>query len=351
MRPTVAEERAHAIAEQLDEWELTAGERRALETKLATPWRRNGTFVALSFFGLTVFAMFALTALCKSIGATEFAAAFLAIGFAEYLIRKRQMYGSGVESALWIGGLLAFIAGLPSSGAPEWVLIVAAAFGLAAWRMQNALFGTIGVIFAAVYPAAVDHSHDYWRAALLPLGMALAAVVAKWWTYRRPWLDSLWSMVAIVMPLVAEIAGDIATYDSRGYLERAAVFAIAGTIALLAGLHLGEHALLIASGVSFAVTAYEAHDLFTTPLEWKLIAGGLALLALAGVVARALRGRTEGLVATPARLTRFDEVVKLGATMVAGSATHENAAASDPGLTGTSGGAGSFGGAGATSDY
>jgi hypothetical protein len=43
--------------------------------------------------------------------------------------------------------------------------------------------------------------------------------------------------------------------------------------------------------------------------------------------------------------------VKLSATMVAGSATHENAAAADPGLNGTSGGAGSFGGAGATSDY
>ena len=351
MRPTIAEERAHAMVEQLDQWELTAEERRAFEAKLATPWRRNGTFVALSFFGLTVFAMFALTALCKSIGATEFAAGLIAIGFAEYLIRRRRMYGSGIESALWIGGLIAFIFGLPNSGAPEWVLIVAAAFGIAAWRMQNALFGAIGIIFAAVYPAVADHSHDYWRAALLPLGMALVAVLAKWWTYRRPWLDSLWSLVAIVMPLVAEIAGNIAAYDSRGYLERAAVFAVAGTIALLAALHLYEHALLIAAGVSFAITAYEVHDLFTTPLEWKLIAGGVALLALAAVISRALRGRTEGLVATPARLTPYDEVVKLGATMVAGSPAHEHAAAADPGMTGTSGGADSFGGAGATGDY
>lgn len=346
MRPTIDEERAHAIVAELADWNVAADERKAMQAQLATPWKRNGTFVALAFFGLTVFALFAVYALCGG-----YVAAVVEIAFAEYLIRRRRMYGSGIESALWIGALLSVIAALPRSGDPEAVLVIAAAFGIAAWRMQNPFFGAIGIVFAATYPAAADHTHSYWHAALLPLGLAVAAVLAKWWEYRRPWLDSLWSYVAIVMPLVAEVAGSIAAYDGRGDLERAAVYAILGVVTLLAGLHLREHALLIAAAVSFAITAYEAHELFDTALEWKLMAGGLALLAAAGLVARALRGRTHGFVGTPARLTRYDELVKLGATMVAASPKHEAAATAEPNVTGTSGGAGSFGGAGATGDY
>ena len=35
------------------------------------------------------------------------------------------------------------------------------------------------------------------------------AIVAKRWMFFRPWIDSFWSLVAIVMPLVAEIGGRI----------------------------------------------------------------------------------------------------------------------------------------------
>jgi len=352
MRPTVAEERAHAIADQLEDWDLPAEERRAFAAQLATRWRRNSTFVALAFFGLTVFAMFALVALCKSIGVTEFTAAAIAIATGEYMIRRRRMYGSGIESALWIGGLLAFIAGLPSSGAAEALLVVAAAFGIAAWRMQNAIYGMIGVLFTTTYFVEVWRApRDYWRVAMVPLALAVIAIVAKRWIFSRPWLDSFWSYVAIVMPLAAEIGGRGVTYDSNGHLEFAITYAILGTIALLAGLHLRDHALLIAAGVSFGITAFELHDLVDTPLEWKLIAGGVILLGLAALVARRLRGRTAGFVATPARLTRYDELIKLGGTMVAGQAMHGKASEPEPGVTGTTGGGDSFGGAGATGDY
>jgi len=43
MRPTVAEERAHAMVEQLDDWELTAEERRWLE-RLRGPAVRRKTW-------------------------------------------------------------------------------------------------------------------------------------------------------------------------------------------------------------------------------------------------------------------------------------------------------------------
>ena len=352
MRPAIAEERAHAIADQLDDWNLPPEERRAFAKRLATPWRRNSVWVAVAFFGLTVFGMFALTALCKSIGATEFAAAVIAIAVAEVLIRRRRMYGSGIESALWIGGLIAFIAGLPSGNDKDAMLVFAAAFAIAAWRMQNAIFGTIAVILISAYFSENWHwMHDYWRAAMVPLAITVIAIVAKRWVYRRPWIDAFWSQVAIVMPLVAEILGQFASYSSRGHLEYGALYVVLALIALLAALHLRDHALFVAMGVCVAIAAFELHDLTDFPLEWKLIGGGVALLAIAGVLSRALRGRTDGFVATPARLTRFDEVIKLGAAMAMQPAKQARAETSSPNVSGTDGGAGSFGGAGASGDY
>jgi hypothetical protein len=352
MRPTIAEERSHAILDQFDDWELPPEEQGAFAKRLATPWRRNGVWVAVAFFGLTVFAMFALAALCKSIGATEFAAAAIAIGGAEVLILRKRMYGSGIESALWISGLIAFIAGLPSGNNREAMMAFAVAFAVAAWRMQNPIFGTIAVIFASLYfYENWQSNHDYWRVAMVPLAISVIAIVAKRWSYERPWIDAFWSQVAIVMPFVAEVLGRFAAYDSKGRLEYAMLFVALALIAIIAGLHLRDHALLIAAAVYVGVAAVEAHDLTDFPLEWKLIGGGVALLALAGALSRALRGRTTGFVATPARLTRFDEVIKLGATMAVQPAQHARAEISGSNLSGTDGGAGSFGGAGASGDY
>jgi hypothetical protein len=352
MRPTIAEERAHAIAGQLDDWQVPDDERHALQSRFTTTWRRNGPFAAAGIFVMTLFAVAALTFLCKTLGATEFAAAAISIAVAELLIWRKRMYGSGIESALWIGGLIAFISGLPSSGKPEAILVVAAAFAIAGWRMQNPFFGAIAAILAAAYFIDIwSSSHSYWRAASVPLALAVIAIVAKVRTWRRPWIDTFWSMVAIVMPLVAEIGGHFASDGSGGNPVCALAYAILGGIALAAGLRYREHALLIAAGVSLGIAMYEARDFADYPLEWKLIASGVALLAFAAVVARELRGRTQGFVATPARLTRYDELVKLGGTMVIGSAMQGHPAESDPGVTGSSGGSGSFGGAGSTGDY
>src|SRR3954462_15975434 len=112
MRPSVAEERAHAILDQLDDWTLASEERSAFGKRLATQWRRSSVFDAAALFGLSVFAMFALIALCKSIGATEFAAAPTGAAAGEGVIRTTRMLRRGPEAALFIGGLIAFIGGL-----------------------------------------------------------------------------------------------------------------------------------------------------------------------------------------------------------------------------------------------
>ena len=61
---------------------------------------------------------------------------------AEWLIRQRRFFGTGIESALWIGALFAIIFSLPSSGKPEALLVFAAACAMAGLRVRSAVFGT-----------------------------------------------------------------------------------------------------------------------------------------------------------------------------------------------------------------
>ncbi|GEM_PF-1361552 len=352
MRPSIAEERAHAITDQLDQWPLSDEERAAMKARFATHWKRHGALAALAFFVLTALAVSAFAAFCELISLTTFFAAAVCITAAELLIRRRRMYGSGIETALWIGGLLSLIFGLPHSGAPEALLVIAAAFAIAAWRMQSAIFGTIGAVFVAAYFADVWHgSHQYWQVAAVPLAMLLAAAIAKRLVIRRPWLEALLSYLVIVMPLVAEICGRIASWSSRGQIEMVIAYGLLGIALIGWGIILRDHAIFISAAVCFGVAAFEAQDLVQIAIEWQLIAGGVVLLAIAGIVARLLRGREAGFVSTPQRLTRYDELLKTAGSLAAGSMLHERPAEAPAGVSGTAQGAGSFGGAGSTGDY
>jgi hypothetical protein len=310
MRPTIAEERAMALGQP-------------------TRWRRNGPYAAAAFFVLTALAVAALAFLFGEGDGPVWLAGVLAIVVAEVLIWQK-FYGTGVESALWIGGTLSIVFSLPESGAREALLVIALAFAIPAWRMQNALFGAIACGFAVAY------GEPAWT---LALAVAVVAVAAKARVWRRPWIDLFFALVAIGMPLLA--------FEEHGSAWRALCLLAVAAVDAIAGLKLREHLLLVASGVAVALAAYEAHELLPLALEHQLLLGGALLLACAGVLSHALRGRTRGLVATRAQLTEYDELLKLGATMVAAPAGHPQEAAAEPGY----GGAGSFGGAGASGDF
>src|SRR5581483_4043077 len=161
-------------------------------------------------------------------------------------------------------------------------------------------------VFVAAYFADVWHgSHQYWQVAAVPLAMLLAAAIAKRLVIRRPWLEALLSYLVIVMPLVAEICGRIASWSSRGQIEMVIAYGLLGIALIGWGIILRDHAIFISAAVCFGVAAFEAQDLVQIAIEWQLIAGGVVLLAIAGIVARLLRGREAGFVSTPQRLTRY----------------------------------------------
>ena len=351
MRPSIAEERAHAITDQLDQWPLSTDERAALKTRFATQWKRHGAFASLAFFVLTSLAVLAFAAFCELISLTTYTAAAICITAAEILI-SRKMYGTGIEAALWIGGLLSFIYALPHSGSREAMLVIAAAFAIAAWRMQNALFGLIGCVFVCAYFIDVwDSSREYWRVAAVPLAMLFVAALLKRVTLRRPWLESLLSYIVIVMPLVAEIGGRVASTSSKGSLRIVVLYTAIGIALAAWGSVVRDHSLFLGAGVSLAIAAFEVQDLIGLQVEWSLIVGGVVLLAFAAGLARLLRGRETGFISKAQRLTRYDELLKMAGSMAAGSMLHERAADAPPSVSGTDGGSGSFGGAGATGDY
>src|SRR5437588_7523520 len=77
--------------------------------------------------------------------------AVIALATAEWLIRRGGFRETGVEAALWLGGLFAFIAGLPSQHKPEALLVFALAAVIAGARVRNPWFGALAVVLVLIY--------------------------------------------------------------------------------------------------------------------------------------------------------------------------------------------------------
>src|SRR6266540_1887754 len=127
------------------------------EEERANAWRRMSLVAQIVFFVLTIVAIAAaygfLTLLHLPPG---WILAIVCIVLAEFLIQRHRFWRTGVESALWIGGLYAFIFSLPSSGKPEAILVFVAAAAIAGWRVRNALFGVLALVLATVYLMAKE---------------------------------------------------------------------------------------------------------------------------------------------------------------------------------------------------
>src|SRR6266550_8215426 len=172
------------------------------EEERAKTWRHMSLIVQIVFFVLTIFAIGAFYGLCTLLHLPAGPAALVgSITVGELLIRRKHFWRTGVESALWLGGLYAFIFSLPSSGKPEAILVLAAAAALAGWRVRNALFGTLAACLVVAY-LAVRHWPAMWFAFAVAL-LALFAVTRAW---RRPSTELLFQMLMIVMPIAGYVA-------------------------------------------------------------------------------------------------------------------------------------------------
>jgi hypothetical protein len=322
-------ERHHVLRERLRSEKLLTP---AIAAELEQPWRANGFLVQAVFFVLTCVALGAFYLVTDGDG---FSTALVAIITAEYLIHRWRWFFTGVEAALWLGGLLALISELPRSGTPESLLVIAAACAIAGARVRNPLFGAAAASIVAYY---FEETGD--AGVLVALVIASLALLALGRTWRRPTTEWLFIAIALIVPLVGH---GFADHQWRNVTI--VLYSVYGALALLLALRWRHHACFLAAMIGFGVAGTELGDhLDAVPLEVRLAAGGAVLLAIAFAASRLLRDRTEGLVLAPAKLTAIDEELQLAATFALKPETPDAEAPKKAE-------GGSFGGAGASGDY
>ena len=320
--PTAEEERARAL-------------RKLIGKEIApSPWRSHSAIVALVFFGLTCLAV-AAPAILIAYAPTGAAAILLG----ELLIRKNRFAGTGIESALWIGGLFCLILALPGPPRAEGLLLFAAACAIAGVRVRNPLFGAGAAAFVVAY--VYDKSEA--AAWLVALAIGAAASIALLRTWRRPSTEQLFIALAIVMPIAAYMAREFREFHSNPAILL--LYAGYGIAAIVLGLAKRHRALLVAGAIAIVIARIEAHD-WIRFTEWSLMADGVLLLIIGVVAHSALRGRTRGIVVTPATITPYDEAMQIVAT-VAVAPPHAAPQETQRAV----GGGGTFGGAGSSGSF
>ncbi|HEV7241124.1 MAG TPA: hypothetical protein VGQ36_17960 [Thermoanaerobaculia bacterium] len=297
------------------------------------PHRTHGILLRITLFVLTLVGVLGLNFFLDQIDVPRqgIAAGILAILVAEILINARHWFWTGVEEALWIGGIYSLISELPSTGTPESNLVLGGAAAIAGARVRNPLFGALAAGFFAYY---FERRFDLGVVAALII--ALVAAFALLRTWRRPSNEFLCIAIAVTLPIAGYFAADAVWRNAT-----IALYAAFGAATIFLAIRYRHHALFLAGGIGVAIAAIEFARTLDLPLEAKLAAGGALLLAGAWIAARALRDRTTGIVATPAKLTSVDDELEIAATVALPQQEFEPKAESG----------GEFGGAGATGKY
>ena len=316
---------------------MTAAEerRRELELRLGLS-KAHGMIVSIVFFVLTGLGVVAIFGLCEDLHLPKgWITAIFCIGLAEFLIHRLHFYRTGVESALWLGGLFAFIVDLPGEGKPEVLLLFAAASAIDGARLRNPLFGALAAILATVY---LEMKEWYVAALIAGIIIAAGALAARTREWQRPSTEYLF----VAMLITAPIAGAV-SFDKASMLWAFAYLALAiGEVVF--GLRKRDRIAFAAAAIAIVIAAIALREIFNFALEWKLILSGALIFGVSAAVARALRGRNRGLVMTPVK-SAYEEALRVFGT--AAFAPHaQHARAPEP-----VGGGGSFGGAGSTGDF
>ncbi|HUP60817.1 MAG TPA: hypothetical protein VNA69_10405 [Thermoanaerobaculia bacterium] len=294
------------------------------------PHRTYGIVLQIVFFVLTCLGLLALGVFSAGV-----VTGVIALALAEYLIRARRWWWTGVESALWIGGLFWMLSALPHSGKPEALLLIAAASAVAGARVRNPLFGALALGFTMHY---IETRFD--AGLLFAVACAAVAVVALRRTWQRPSTEWLWIAIALTLPLAGYAEADPAWRTTT-----IALYAAFGALALICALTKRHHAFFLAAAIGFTIATIEIGRILRTPLEAKLAAGGAFLLALAFVVSRLLQDRERGFVLKAERLTRADELIEIAGAIAIAHEPQKNVPESRPE------GGGGFGGGGATGSF
>lgn len=300
----------------------------------ARAWKHMSLLAQCVFFFLTTLAIGALWTMFTF--KAGWLVMIISIGVAESLIRRNHFWRTGVEAALWIGGVYVFIFSLPRSGKPEAVLVLAAAAALAGWRVRYAIFGALAMILVTVYFAIKGLPYD---ALAFGLGVSVIAAIACTRAWRRPSTELLWQMLLLMMPIAAYAAS-----DPKVDASEAAIFIALAAVFALIGIRYRVRVPLVAGGIAIAIAAIDSYKRIPLAPEKQLMIAGLALLAVATVITRALRNRVHGFVLDAAKPGDIESIV-MGVAPVA------LATPSAPTSPQPLGGGGGFGGAGASGNF
>ncbi len=303
-------------------------------------WRRLSIVMQAVLFVLTIVGVAALYSFSDAIHLPKgWTTLIVALVVAEVLIWRARFWRTGVEAALWIGGLFAFIFSLPSSGKPEAILVFVAAASIAGWRVRNALFGVLALILATVYLVAKEWP---WTAFGFAMLFTLVAIFALTRIIQRPSTEALWEVAAIVMPVAGYGA---AKTDSTPQLRVIAMYIALAAVFIAVGIRTRSRVLLIATVVAAAIGGVEARELIPLSDEMRLIIAGVFVIGIATALMRRLRGREHGFVIGAPKPSELQDVLSVAPALLPLN-TGVGAATSQP-----SGGGGEFGGAGASGNY
>jgi hypothetical protein len=302
--------------------------------ELAIESRGYGLIAQTVFFVLTAAGIAAFYFWTRE---AKLATALLCIVLAEFLILGRKWFYTGVEAALWLGGLFAALQMLPSTGAPEANLLIAAAFAVAGVRVRQPLFGGAAAYFVANY---LEVRFDLGT--VVALLMAAAALFALYRTWNRPSTEWLFAVIAVGMPFAGWAFADSAWLETTLILYSA--FAV---LAFVSAVRKRHHAMFASAAAAAIVAGVKSHELLHPPHELTFALAGLSLLVLSLVVTRLLRGRTRGFVVDQTKPAELEEGLEILGTL--GATTATPSAGNPPEQRSQDDGG--FGGAGATGSY
>jgi hypothetical protein len=352
--PTAEEERAEVLHERVRKLKkrgvFTESEASSLFALWPLRWRMQGPLLATVFFVLTTIGIVAVNGLAALFGEAMRGPLVLVgcLVAAELLIRRLNVFSTGVETALVIGGLVSFISWLPSEGKPEALLVFALAAALTSWRVHSAIFGAAATLLVVSYVGVkADRDLIALFGATLAVVIICAALLIA--VRTRPWIERLliFSMIpaiplAYVMALVFRWGK-----DAPWWLLPLLGFSAVALIAV--GLAARHHAHLIAGMIALVAAGAEGWDRLPGDHAARFIVAGLVLLGGSMLIGRVLRERSSGIVATPLQLTPHDEAMNLVVAAAVGSAQHHHEPVpADPAPVG---GGGSMGGGGATGSF
>ncbi|HEY0143632.1 MAG TPA: hypothetical protein VGF48_22265 [Thermoanaerobaculia bacterium] len=337
-----ADERALTLRNRVHRWRDAkliddAGARAFIE-RFPTAWRSSGLLAQIVGFGLAAAGVALFAAFWDLLVDSTLIAGVVAIALAEWLIRGKRWWSTGVESALWVGGLFALIFALPGESKPEALLLFMGACIAGVIRLRQPWFGALATIFLFIY---LEQKQLEPIALIAGLTIALVALALLHRTWMRP--STEWLLIALL--LVAPPCAFFASYNLLPNVVTAAIFGLLALVLLVSGLRMRHHAPLAAAAIAMIFVTAETYDFLPLLDEAKMAIAGAALLLLSAVVSRALRDRTTGLVATPPARSDADDLLDLGSAIVA---TPQQPPSSAP--AGRPEGDGGFGGAGATGD-